>query len=58
MLFTGECYGGVCMVDLSVQARLPVGAEVPYIIGSSALLTLLVTGMLTFFIFLGGALRQ
>ena len=32
------------MVDLSVQARLPVGAEVPYIIGSSALLTLLVTG--------------
>ena len=39
------------MVDLSVQARLPVGAEVPYIIGSSALLTLLVTGMLPFPLF-------
>ena len=38
-----ECHNGLCQVDLSVSAKLPVGVEVPYVIGSTALISLLVT---------------
>ena len=41
--FSADCHDGLCLVDLSVSAKLPVGVEVPYVIGSTALITLLVT---------------